>query len=135
MIVADASDASAQPKVAESIRQAFGKLDKHRNIFSGYAAGLWLVARPQQMSGNGTFAKRSPSQGQLRNGGRCVGRSSKRSHIGSGWYDLVDPVENFVGERDFGALQQVVELLNRAGTDNRGCYGWMCNHKRHSRLC
>ena len=67
-------------------------------------------------------APRSPDGRRRRyrvpEGGGLVGHVEP-ADIGAGRDDLVDPVEDLVGERDVHAGEQVVELLHRARPDDR----------------
>jgi len=70
------------------------------------------------------FTGGSAAQARILEGRWQVGLV-ERADVGAGRDDLVDPVEDLVGERDIGAGQQVVELLHRVRPDDRAGYAGM----------
>ena len=56
---------------------------------------------------------------------------SRRADVGAGRDDLVDLVEDLVGERDVDASEQVIELLHRARPDDRAGHAGVSDRERH----
>src|SRR5664280_64210 len=69
-------------------------------------------------SGGGAFADRSPAQTRILEGRGHVGLV-ERADVCAGRDDLVDPVEDLVGECDVETGQEIVELLHRVWPEER----------------
>ena len=57
-----------------------------------------------------------------------------RVDVGAGWCQLVDPIEDLVGERDLGCVELVLELRHRAGPDDRGGHRGVLEHEREREI-
>ncbi len=51
------------------------------------------------------------------------------SGVGSGSNDFVDPIQDCVVEDDFGAGEQIVQVLHRAWADDRRGHARVSRHK------
>src|SRR5580704_19373097 len=78
----------------------------------------------EMRSGGGAFTGGPTAQARVQQG-RWQVRLVERADVGAGRDDLVDLVEDLVGERDVGAGEQVVELLHRVRPDDRAGHAGM----------
>src|SRR5450631_160134 len=89
-----------------------------------WETGAWM------RSGSGAFIDGSAAQTRIVEGRGQVGLV-ERADGGAGRDDLVDLVEDVVGERDVGGGEQVVELLHRVRPDDRAGHAGMGDRERY----
>jgi len=82
-------------------------------------------------SGGGALTDGSAAEVRVLEGRGQVGGLVGRADVGAGRDDLVDPVEDLVGERDVDAGEQVIELLHRARPDEGAGHAGMGDRERH----
>jgi hypothetical protein len=79
------------------------------------------------------FIDRSATEARTLEGPGQVGLV-ERADVGAGRDDLVDPVEDLVGQCDVEAGEQVVELLHRVRPEERACHARMSDRERHRKV-
>jgi hypothetical protein len=75
--------------------------------------------RHESHLGGGALGRRTAPQLGALECRRDVGGLIGRADVGAGWDDLVDPVEDLVGQADLDTGEQVIELLHRSRPEDR----------------